>query len=568
MRVVTLLSCSMTISMALALSSCSPFRLGMARSALSRASSSSRVASRLLHMSQLADEVMEKVDDAPVHRATGKDVRVRFAPSPTGTLHVGGARTALFNYLMAKNTGGTFVLRIEDTDEARSTRESEESMIKDLQWLGLDWDEGPHKGGDCGPYRQSERKEIYQAMAKELLNSGYAYPCFSTEEELEANRQLAEKEGRAPQYDGKWRDADPEVVKQKMEAGEPYTYRFKVPKGKRVEIDDLVRGRVGWDAESTVGDFILLRSNGVPVYNFCVAVDDALMGITHVIRAEEHLTNTLRQCLILDALKKPRPQYAHCSLILGEDRSKLSKRHGATSVDQFKGEGFLSAAMKNYLSLLGWNDGTEQEIYTGEELSEAFDLRRVVKSSAVFDMSKLRWMNAQHLRNLPEEEFLALVGPALLEAGLGSSADGPFAKAGAAVCEGSVELVQDAVGVAKEVLAYPFLETIASEEGSKMVEDDFKQVVAQAVVAAYDTGELPKAGEEGFADAWKKWIKATGKELGRKGKRLFHPIRVALTGNLSGADIGLQLALVEAASQEGVEHTTLPQRIEILREFL
>ena len=274
------------------------------------------------------------------------DVRCRFAPSPTGTLHVGGARTALFNWLKARNEGGKFVIRIEDTDTARSTRESEDSMVKDLRWLGLDWDEGPDVGGDYGPYRQSERGEIYQAKAKQLMDAGHAYPCFCTQEELDKKKEAAEARGEVgwgwgwgsgsgwvgwrngcrhhrfpspytrlrlatcrsplaahhppqssqnPKYDGMWRDADPELVKQKIDAGETYTIRFKVPPGARVEIDDIVRGKVGWDAEATVGDFIILRSSGIPVYNFCVAVDDATMKISHVIRAEEHLTNTLRQ---------------------------------------------------------------------------------------------------------------------------------------------------------------------------------------------------------------------------------------------------------------------------------
>ena len=235
--------------------------------------------------------------------AEGADVRVRFAPSPTGSLHVGGARTALFNWLKARQTGGKFVVRIEDTDQARSTRESEESMLADLRWLGLDWDEGPGVDGDYGPYRQSERGDIYKEYGKKLLESGAAYPCFCTEEELEAKRAAAEEAGEAGMYDGAWRDADPDVVAEKLAAGEPHTVRFRVEPGAKVSIDDTVRGKVSWDAEKTVGDFILLRSNGVPVYNFCVAVDDATMKITHVIRAEEHLTNTLRQGLIVSSFR-------------------------------------------------------------------------------------------------------------------------------------------------------------------------------------------------------------------------------------------------------------------------
>ena len=278
-------------------------------------------------------DIMEELGLTPVKR---DQARLRFAPSPTGSLHVGGARTALYSYLAAKKAGGKFVLRIEDTDLARSTKESEESMIKDLRWLGLDWDEGPFVGGPAGNYRQSERGEEYVKIAKKLVEMGHAYPCFCTEEELEAKRQAAEASGSQVAYDGAWRDADPAEVQRRIDAGEPYTYRFKVPKGKVVAIDDMVRGRISWDVEATLGDFILLRSNGVPVYNFCVAVDDATMGITTVARAEEHLTNTVRQVLVLEALGFPQPDYAHCSLILGEDRSKLSKRHGATSCDQFR----------------------------------------------------------------------------------------------------------------------------------------------------------------------------------------------------------------------------------------
>ena len=247
--------------------------------------------------------------------------------------------------------------------------------MADLKWLGLQWDEGPDDPtAKYGPYRQSERSELYVQLANQLLEEGKAYRCFCTKEELEQMKERQEAEGIPPRYDGTWRDADPELVQKKLDEGAEFTVRFKVPQGARVVIDDAVRGTVSWDAESTVGDFILLRSSGVPVYNFCVAVDDATMGISTVIRAEEHLTNTLRQGLILDALGAPRPRYAHCSLILGEDKQKLSKRHGATSCNQFQLDGFLPDAMINYLALLGWNDGTDNEIFTRDELIEAFDV--------------------------------------------------------------------------------------------------------------------------------------------------------------------------------------------------
>ena len=330
-------------------------------------------------------------------------VRVRFAPSPTGSLHVGGARTALFNWLLARKTNGKFLVRVEDTDEARSTRESEKSILNDLRWLQLNWDEGPElpEEGPYGPYRQSDRKDIYKAAAEKLIEKGLAYRCFCSEEELEEKRLAAEAKGIDAKYDGTWRDADPAEVKRRMDNGETYTVRFRVPDNKTVFIDDCVRGRVTWDASASLGDFIILRSSGMPVYNFCVSVDDASMKITHVIRAEEHLSNTLRQLLILEGLEYQPPIYAHCSLILGSDRSKLSKRHGATSLQQFSQQGFVPEAMMNYLANLGWNDGTPKEIYSPAELIAAFDLNRIVKSSAIFDMDKLKWINSQHLRALP-----------------------------------------------------------------------------------------------------------------------------------------------------------------------
>ena len=341
----------------------------------------------------------------------GKDIleqppRLRFAPSPTGSLHVGGARTALYNYLLSKKgqiddpaSNAGFVLRVEDTDLERSTKESEISVLEDLQWLGLQWDEGPEtitvESRNYGPYRQSERSEIYSIIAEYLIEKNLAYRCFCSKEELEEMKAKQEEAGIPPRYDGTWRDASHELIQQKLNDGVKYTVRFKVPSNTRVVIDDAVRGIVSWDAEQTVGDFILLRSSGVPVYNFCVAVDDAMMGITTVIRAEEHLTNTLRQCLVLDAVGVPRPKYAHSSLILGQDKQKLSKRHGATSCTQFQKDGFLPVAMINYLALLGWNDGTGNEIYTKDDLIECFEIDRLVPSPAVFDMDKLKWINSQ-----------------------------------------------------------------------------------------------------------------------------------------------------------------------------
>lgn len=351
------------------------------------------------------------------------EVRTRFAPSPTGNLHVGGARTALFNWLYAKKLGGKFILRVEDTDTARSTRESEEAMLRDLEWLGLDYDEGPHKEGAFGPYRQSERGDIYKKYVDVLVEKNLAYPCFCSDDEITAMKEEAEKLKIPPIYRGKWATATQEEVDEEMAKGTPFTYRFRVPKDQTVEIDDYIRGKVTWET-NTLGDFIILRSNGMPVYNFCVTIDDALMQISHVIRAEEHLANTLRQALIYDALGFKRPEFAHVSLILAPDRSKLSKRHGATSVGQFADLGYMNDAMLNFLVLLGWNDGTEKEIFTVDELKESFSLDRITKSPAVFDNVKLGWMNGEYLKAKPAEELRALVGEQWMSSNFVTTASG------------------------------------------------------------------------------------------------------------------------------------------------
>jgi len=495
--------------------------------------------------------------------------RTRFAPSPTGSLHVGGARTALFSWLQARQEDGSFVVRVEDTDTARSTRESEESVLADLSWLGLTWDEGPVVGGDKGPYRQSERMQdgMYQELAQKLLESGHAYPCFCTAEELEAKRAAAEARGDNPQYDGTWRDADPEEVNKRMAAGEPYTVRFKVPRGKVVTINDAVRGEISWDVAATVGDFILLRSGGMPVYNFCVAVDDALMEVSTVIRAEEHLTNTVRQVLILEALGYTPPKYAHLSLVLGEDRSKLSKRHGATSVNQFRLEGFLPDAMINYLCLLGWNDGTDQEIYTVDELIQAFSLARVTKSPAVFDMKKLRWVNGQHLRALPREKLAGLVAEQLQRAGVISGESPNFTGAAAEMVAEKVELVNDAEALVRDALQYPLVETLQSAAAEPLLEDVAD--VGRAVLAAYRAGEVPDAAADDFDGAFKAWVKALGKQLERKGKKLFMPMRMVMTGRMAGPDIPAQLRVLCLVSEQvQAESAPLDARMALLEAEL
>lgn len=538
--------------------------------------------------------------------------RLRFAPSPTGSLHVGGARTALYNWLLAKKgqmdfpgSESGFVVRVEDTDLARSTKESEQSVLDDLRWLGMQWDEGPK--GDIvdisgyGPYRQSERGNIYVQAAEKLLQEGKAYRCFCTAEELEEMKEQQEAAGIPPRYDGRWRTASEEDINKELDAGKTYTIRFKVPEGSRVVIDDAVRGTVAWDAEATVGDFILLRSNGIPVYNFCVAVDDALMGISTVVRAEEHLTNTVRQGLVLDSLGAPRPRYAHCSLILGEDKQKLSKRHGATSCDQFRLDGFLPDAMINYLALLGWNDGTENEIFTRDELIDAFDLNRVVKSPSVFDMEKLRWVNQQHMKMVSLEDIVELVKDQfefedILVDGASKSDLGlvDMAFATTALARERMQTTKDAVTNAKTVLGYDLPATFADikdAEAKSMIENGNFYNVAQRIVKQFEAGEFPLPNAENpmetfqdsiagtkekcaFTQTYQAHMKKMAKEGGVKGKNLFHPVRFALTGEMSGQEVTRQLALLTLSQGEKsivdakkVGIVPLAERMETLKSF-
>lgn len=542
-------------------------------------------------------------------------VRVRFAPSPTGSLHVGGARTALFNWLLARKTNGIFIIRVEDTDEARSTRESERSILSDLRWLGLNWDEGPDVGGPYAPYRQSERKPIYKEVAEQLVAEGKAYRCFCTEEELEQKRLAAEARGEDPKYDGTWRDAPPEKIQEMLAKGAPYTIRFRVPKGKIVSFDDVVRGRVTWNADDMLGDFIILRSSGMPVYNFCVSVDDMKMGITHVIRAEEHLSNTLRQLLLLEAMNYQPPTYAHCSLILGSDRSKLSKRHGATSVGQFSMKGFVPTAMINYLVNLGWNDGTPKEIYTPQELISAFDLNRIIKSAAVFDMAKLTWINAQHCRNMSYEEIHPIVFQQMQKDNILLDSNKTendyeqyyeqlqqqehhhethtqiidiighshrpyhhnhwkeFMKYSVKIAQRDMDLTIDTVPLLNKCLQFhPFnaiLEDSHVEELLFQQSENFVKIIHK-IIHDYDHKQLPIGYESNFHELWNIYMKELGKQLKLKGKHLYHPVRFILSGRMSGPDIGDQLKLISLA--EGIIQSDYPlvnlsKRIDFWRSF-
>ncbi|MCK5243099.1 glutamate--tRNA ligase [bacterium] len=332
-------------------------------------------------------------------------IRVRFAPSPTGHLHIGGARTALFNYLFAKKQGGTFILRLEDTDVERSTEASVQMILSDMKWLGLTWDEGPEVGGEYGPYRQSGRSAIYESKIMQLVEAGKAYFCFCTPEEVEVHRLAAAEKGEQLKYAGTCRTLSLEAAKARAAQGEPYAIRFKAPQEGETIIQDLIRGRVVFD-NTILDDFVIVRTTGVPTYNFAVVIDDAAMKITHIIRGDDHLSNTPKQICLYQALDEPLPEFAHVPMILGPDKTRLSKRHGATSVGAYAEAGYLPEAMINSLALLGWAYDDKTTLFSQAELEAKFTLDKVSKNPAVFDLRKLSWMNGQYIRSIPEPEYI------------------------------------------------------------------------------------------------------------------------------------------------------------------
>ena len=440
-------------------------------------------------------------------------VRVRFAPSPTGHLHVGGARTAIFNWLFARHHGGKFIIRVEDTDQARSTRESEEMVLDDLRWLALGWEEGPDVGGPHEPYRQSERVEIYGRVARELLGRGVAYRCYCSEDELEEKRKAAEIEGRPPHYDLKcWvnrRDDDA-----------PHAIRFHVPEDGDVTIDDLIRGEVTWKKES-LGDFIVVRSDGLPTYNFCVVVDDHDMEITHVIRAEEHLTNTHRQVLIYRALGWEVPQFAHVSLILGQDRTKLSKRHGATSVSAYADEGFLPEAMFNYLTLLGWSSPEGVEVFSRDYATQHFSLDRVNPAPAVFDPQKFEWLNGQYIHSMSAAELAPLARRFF---------DVPWLEEGIEVVKTSVHRLTEFAEALRFVTEYT----------PQAIDRAFAEKLAE---------ELRAHGAPSNAEEYQQMVERLKAATGLKGKALFMPLRLVMTGMEHGPELVKAIPLLRRAGE-------------------
>lgn len=461
-----------------------------------------------------------------------EEIRVRFAPSPTGPLHIGGARSALFNYLFARGTGGKLILRIEDTDLERSSRESEINILNSLKWLGMDWDEGPDVGGPYGPYRQTERLELYQQFTDKLISSGLAYYCYCSEEELEAQRQEFMSKGELPRYNGRCHSLSAEEKQKLAEEGRKPVVRFRVPTDQDIIINDLVRGQVVFESNG-IGDFVIVKSDGIPTYNFAVVVDDSLMKISHVIRAEEHLSNTPRQVLLYQGLGLPEPQFAHISLILGEDRSKMSKRHGATSVVQYQKLGYLPEAIINFLALLGWSPAGEQEIFTKEELFKEFSLERVAKNPAIFDQEKLRWINGMYIRQSSPERLMEITLPFMQKAGFIS--DNPSIDqlkwAGMAIAALQERLtVIGEIGEQIKLLLGEEVSLENDEAGAVLREETFPLVINTFLEKIQALPELEP-------DIIKGLLKALAKELKLGGKQVYMPIRIALTGQMHGPEL-------------------------------
>ncbi len=502
-----------------------------------------------------------------------RPIRTRFAPSPTGHLHVGGARTALFNWLFARHHGGTFVIRVEDTDEARSTRESERMVLDDLHWLGLTWDEGPDVGGPHAPYRQSERADRYRSVAAELLEKDVAYRCFCDEETLEQKRRHAETEGRPPHYDLTCFTLDREEAECRASEGEAHVVRFHVPKegaasfDPDVTVDDQVRGEVTWKKES-LGDFVLLRSGGMPTYNFCVVVDDHDMEITHVIRAEEHLTNTQRQVLIYRSLGWDCPVFAHVSLILGEDRSKLSKRHGATSVSAWAEQGYLADAMLNYLTLLGWSPPDGRELFSRDDVIRAFTFDRVNKAAAIFDPQKFRWMNGQYLRALSSSDLFDMIETRLVSRGLllgGGSESRAWFEDAIAIVQKGAETLDDVVDAVESICRFDASASVASEDVSPTLAEESSRAVIEAL-----RDMLRSEGAPNDAEGYKALTEQVKERTGQKGKPLFMPIRIAVTGAAHGPELKELIPLLDRASRTvGLTKVASPlERTEAILEAL
>lgn len=469
-----------------------------------------------------------------------KEVRVRYAPSPTGHLHIGNARTAMFNYLYARNLAGKFIIRIEDTDANRNIEGGEASQLNYLKWLGMDWDESIDVGGDYGPYRQSERNDIYEKLYTELLEKDFAYKCYCTAEELEAEREAQSAKGEMPRYSGKCRHLTAKEQAERVAEGREPSIRFAVPKGKVYAFKDLVKDNVSFESDG-IGDFVIVKKDGVPTYNFAVAVDDHYMEISHVLRGDDHISNTPRQLMIYEAFGWKAPVFGHMTLIVNESRRKLSKRDESIIqfIEQYEELGYLPEALFNFIVLLGWSPEGEEEIFSKDELIKIFDADRLSKSPAVFDKDKLTWMNNQYIKKLSLEQVIELALPHLQKANLVPTE----------LSDEQRQWAHDLIALYHDQLSY----------GAEIVElsaQFFKDSIeydeaAQEVLAGEQVPEVMKALQAQFealesfdTASIKAAIKAVQKETGHKGRNLFMPIRVVTTGETSGPELPAAIALV------------------------
>ncbi len=472
--------------------------------------------------------------------AMNAKTRVRFAPSPTGSLHLGGARTALYNYLFAKVTGGEFILRIEDTDQDRSTPEALASQIADLTWLGIKWDEGYQKEptvNNHGPYIQSERLNIYQKFADQLLKEKKAYYCFLTDDEIATQKAASIKNSTAFHINSPYKDMSTDEAKEKIAGGATATVRFNTKNIKsEYIIDDMVRGKITLPS-SMIGDFVILRSDGMPVYNFCCVIDDALMKITHVLRGEEHLSNTLRQCIIYEALNYSIPKFAHLSLIMNEDHKKLSKRDGDVSCNHFRQKGFLPEAVINYITLLGWSDPNGEEIFSLDYLSKNFTIKNLHHSAPTFDQKKLNWLNSQHIKMLSDAEKKSHIFEILEQHNIKIPSDETWQHSAISLIAPELTTLNDAIE----------LFNILVTDNINMT-DDITQVLAweksmQAIALWHenikDNNDLYFSSEN-----VKEIIAKIKNELSIKGKELFMPLRIAILGKPNGPDLKIVTPLI------------------------
>jgi len=458
-------------------------------------------------------------------------MRVRFAPSPTGYLHIGNARTAVVNHLIATKNGADFIIRIEDTDKERSTLESEISILDDLRWLGIKWNEGPDKDKGHGPYRQSERDDIYRQYTDKLIKTGHAFKCFCTNEQVEEDKKEAQLLNK-PFLD---RCRNLSLDEQdELCAGGQFPVKFKVPEGESIEFNDKIKERVVFNSSNIGGDFIIVRSDGGAVYNYIVSIDDALMKITHVIRGEDHLSNTPKQILIAKALGLPIPEYAHLPLILGSDKKKLSKRHGITSVDIYRQEGYLPEALMNYLGLLGWSTESGEEILDFDKLVSLFDISNIGKSAAVFDFQKLKWMNGSYMKKYPLNEITDMFIPYLEKSGFEIKSTGrEKLESIISIIRNSCEILSD---VAKPAAIFFNEINIPDEEADTLLNEDYSKDIiriASEIILNLKEETVLAGLISGIKD-----------KTEHKGKKLFHPIRAMITGTLSGPELDLAIPVI------------------------